>query len=369
MFGAQFNQQQRNLQQQAYQQNAVNPKRASYSSRFINTPVVTANTSSGALMQIRLVSYTNEQLSLPHGKTCVCPQGKTCPFLKPGIPSCMFSFTIIVSAPEQSVQYISSEFMPATDPTLNSGNWTTLHTMNLTSRPMAIDVFVHHLGVVIDQQTAQLEFYNYVVLVDTFVIPLANYDASQGAGTSTTATGILQQTQLQLEYSVQCANGKQGPSCDLTCTPTPGDSSSAVCVSSITGVVQSCEYSGVQVRINCPRIQIHFSICRTLPTVKYVPMVGDVSSAYRVWTIVLGCLLGVSIIFIILLIIFYVIARNQQLSDEKERQHQDYLPAAYTSPGTQPLMQKDDEWDRGDTRATGNLQSSSHDNETISNVR
>uniref|UniRef100_A0A914RKZ0 Uncharacterized protein n=1 Tax=Parascaris equorum TaxID=6256 RepID=A0A914RKZ0_PAREQ len=110
------------------------------------------NTTSAATMRLRLISYTNPTLGLPDGRTCVCPTGKSCPYLQQGIPSCMFSFT------------------------------------------MAIDVFVHHLGVVIDGATAQLEFYNYVIHVDTFVVSLANYDASVGVSVSTTAKGLLQGT-------------------------------------------------------------------------------------------------------------------------------------------------------------------------------
>ncbi|VDM46020.1 unnamed protein product [Toxocara canis] len=371
LYGRQFSQQQQTLQQRGYEQNAKNSGQNAYPSGFINTPIVNPNASSGATMRLRLVSYTNPALSLPDGKTCVCPQGKSCPYLQSGVPSCMFSFTIIVSAPDQSVQYISSEFMPVMGPTLSSGNWTALHTLNLTSRPMAIDVFVHHLGVVIDQATAQLEFYNYVIHVDTFVISLDNYDASRGVGVTTTATGVLQGTSLQVEYAVQCAAGRQGPSCDLRCTPSSFDPSSASCVSTTTGIVNWCKYSGAYI-VNCQAcangINPEGTECLQ-PTACTATRIG-VSSAYRIWTIVLGCLLGVSIIFIIVLVTFYVIARNRQLADEKQQTSMTHYtpPLLYSPPATQPLIKKDDEWNREGTRATSNLRSAPLDNETLSDV-
>jgi hypothetical protein len=44
-----------------------------------------------------------------------------------------------------------------------------------------------------------------------------------------------------------------------------------------------------------------------------------VSSGYRIWTIVLGILLGIAIIFIIILIIMYVLA-EKKLKEEQERE-------------------------------------------------
>uniref|UniRef100_A0A0M3I9Y0 Transmembrane protein n=1 Tax=Ascaris lumbricoides TaxID=6252 RepID=A0A0M3I9Y0_ASCLU len=367
-YGRQFSQQQQTLQQRGYEQNALDNKRTSYQAGFINTPLITTNTSSAATMRLRLISYTNPTLSLPDGRTCVCPTGKSCPYLQQGIPSCMFSFTVIISAPDQSVQYISSEFMPVTGSTINTGNWTALHTLNFTSKPMAIDVFVHHLGVVIDGATAQLEFYNYVIHVDTFVVSLANYDASFGVSVSTTARGLLQGTTLQLEYRVQCTGGTQGPSCDLVCTPSSTDPNSARCVSTTTGLISSCQYSGTQV-VNCNScvngINPTWTECLEQPI--YMETRVGVSSAYRVWTIVLGCLLGVAVIFVIMLVIFYTIARNRQLAAEKQQSSRTpYSTGVFTAPTLRPLIQKDDEWNREETRATNNLRSPPTDNETLS---
>lgn len=63
---------------------------------------------------------------------------------------------------------------------------------------MAVDVLVHHLGVVIDQLTAQLEFYNSLVHVDTFVESLADYSTTTEGSTPVMVTrrkqGLLQGT-------------------------------------------------------------------------------------------------------------------------------------------------------------------------------
>lgn len=66
---------------------------------------------------------------------------------------------------------------------------------------MVIDIFVHHLGVVISEATASLEYFDHLVHVDTFVVSLANYQATPYGSTTpntvqTTAIGQLQGTRF-----------------------------------------------------------------------------------------------------------------------------------------------------------------------------
>ncbi|VDN53326.1 unnamed protein product [Dracunculus medinensis] len=310
------------------------------------------NSSNGALVEVRLQAYSNPLLSLPNDKTCACPQGKSCPFLQPGVPSCLFSFIIIMSAPDQSVQYIASEFVPMASGSINSGNWTQPHVLNMTSKPMAVDVLVHHLGVVIDQLTAQLEFYNSLVHVDTFVESLADYSTTTEGSTPVMVTrrkqGLLQGTtnfkcpfdsRLQLSYSVQCIGDKVGPNCDLLCIPSGVDPLYAACKSVLSGVMSSCHYAGKQVNFYLSLLVKIFN-----------SNLNGVSSAYRIWTIVLGCLLGISILFIIILVMFFIMVEGGNFRQNSNTRR--YRADSYIKRSIQPLISKDDEWNRSETRVT-----------------
>lgn len=53
-----------------------------------------------------------------------------------------------------------------------------------------IEIIIHHLGVVINQATGSLEYFNHLIPIDTFVISLDNYSATPYG----TAPNIMQQT-------------------------------------------------------------------------------------------------------------------------------------------------------------------------------
>lgn len=331
------------------------PKAPSNSgTQFINTPVSSLNGTAGAVVQIQLLSYSDPGLTLPGGNTCACPEGQTCPYLQQGIPSCYFAFTIIISAPNQSVQYIASDFVPVTSSPINSGDWTTVQLLNMTTKPMVIDIFVHHLGVVISEATASLEYFDHLVHVDTFVVSLANYQATPYGSTTpntvqTTAIGQLQGTSLQLAYNVQCIGSMQGPNCDLTCTPVSSGQSTA-CVSSITGMQMSC-MNVSNVVSNCTPCPYGLTpdqtACSSSASISSVPT--GVSPAFRVWTIILGCLLGIAIVFIILLVVIFIAVESRKKTDAKSH----YVENPYSGRSTRPLLyQDDDDWRRGKTRAT-----------------
>ncbi|EJW71602.1 hypothetical protein WUBG_17488, partial [Wuchereria bancrofti] len=90
-------------------------------------------------------------------------------------------------------------------------------TLSATS---AIDVFVHHMGAVINAHTGELTQIQTVVHVDTFILPLNSVIPSienHLSMQSRNLNGTILQTQLTVAYSMQCKGGLIGRNCDLIC--------------------------------------------------------------------------------------------------------------------------------------------------------
>uniref|UniRef100_A0A0R3S4J3 DUF1619 domain-containing protein n=1 Tax=Elaeophora elaphi TaxID=1147741 RepID=A0A0R3S4J3_9BILA len=204
-------------------------------------------------MTIQLQQYSNPNLALPNGYTCACPSGMQCPYLQEGATTCFFSFTIIISASNQSTQIIESPFVMVPKSPINSGIWTNDNILNMTVKPSTIDIIVHHLGVVINQATGSLEYFNHLIPIDEFVISLDNYQATTYGATPNiiqqTIIGQILGTTLQLAYYVQCIDNKYGSNCDLKCIRVSSNSLNAACTSIITGMQHSCKYASDLVKI------------------------------------------------------------------------------------------------------------------------
>ncbi|VBB30232.1 unnamed protein product, partial [Acanthocheilonema viteae] len=158
--------------------------------KFKNIPVNNLNGTTGALVTIQLQQYSNPNLALPNNYTCACPSGIQCPYLQEGSTTCFFSFTIIMSASNQSTQIIENPFTMVPKSPINSGIWTNDDIVKMTVKPNTIDIIIHHLGVVINQATGNLEYFNHLIPIDTFVISLDNYHATPYG----TIPNIIQQT-------------------------------------------------------------------------------------------------------------------------------------------------------------------------------
>jgi len=209
---------------------------------------------------------------------------------------------------------------------------------------------VHHLGVVVDKLTGNLIYYNYLILVDTFAKSLQDLSPSVNAIPQVTSTEMIGQvlgTRLRVSYSVQCTGGLIGPNCDLTCNRTANNVAICWRYSTVSGTVwfvcqyTDSSYSQVGNCVDCPA-GINNNTCASGLYVQGINDQGKVSSAYRVWTIVLGCLLGLAIIFIIFLILFYCITRNKQQPPSYRTNDVSGGFRASTN-GTRPLL-KDHEW-------------------------
>uniref|UniRef100_A0A183F1U3 Laminin EGF-like domain-containing protein n=1 Tax=Heligmosomoides polygyrus TaxID=6339 RepID=A0A183F1U3_HELPZ len=191
----------------------------------------------GVTIQFQLRGYSNPQSSLPNGWTCVCPTGFTCSYLNTP-PSCYFSFTFIVSAPEC---VFAAHFTTTTPPTLLRWMqaWVTLQS--------AIDIFAHNLGAVINQADGTLVSVDTLTHADTFVVPLSDAIPAVGGVQSMsqqhTYQGKLLGTTLMLSYSISCTGPLIGPNCDLTCTTSMVNSNTAACRSNDTGFYYVCSYA------------------------------------------------------------------------------------------------------------------------------
>ncbi|PAV61384.1 hypothetical protein WR25_04910 [Diploscapter pachys] len=274
----------------------------------------------GAQVDFKLNSYSNPTFSLSNTTTCRCPISN-CNYLSENCQnSCMFSFVTVISSYDQSVQYIQSDFYPFPSGAINAGNWTQQYTFYMLSRPVAVDVFVQHLGVVIDRTTAQLLYYNHLTLVDTFVVDMYafNNNPNNVGGQALTLTGQQLGTQLSLQLNVQCINNMMGPMCDLVCnTNSVINGNTIICYNNHTNVYWACQYDNYRsLATNC-------NVCSngvfngTCNNGYFVNQLGGVAYAFRTWTIVLGVLLGIALLLLLCLILSYLICytRNRNKNE------------------------------------------------------
>lgn len=285
----------------------------------------------GAEVDLRLISYTNSGLKLPNGTTCNCPISN-CNFVPSNHQNqCQFSFVLVISCADQSIQYTQSNFYPVpNNGIITTGNWTNQHTFYMATKPISIDVFVQHLGVVIDSSSGQLLFFNHLSLVDSFVVDLSKFSTNtgnQGQGTQTlTLTGTSLQTQLQMNLNVQCINNFMGPLCDLTCNKTNAQANHLVaCFSNRTGTFSLCKWNTQLTQVvecNPCTYGVYNGACAAAVNVNNV----GVAYAFRTWTIVLGCLLGIALLLILCLILAYLICfRILNRSYPKEQYEEEYV--------------------------------------------
>ncbi|VDO43125.1 unnamed protein product [Onchocerca flexuosa] len=200
--------------------------------------------------------------------------------------------------------------------------WQRLHTFYLTSKPSAIDIFVHHMGTTINAHTGELTQIQTVVHVDTFILPLNSVIPSIGNGhlsmQSRTLNGVILQTQLTVAYSVQCKGALIGRNCDLICHEAVANTAIAVCQSNLTNFFYTCTYmknGQVQNCLPCPWGITQDSYCQNSDGGILAPSAADVvSSSFKVATIILGILVGILLIFLIVTLI-YSILMNRRARD------------------------------------------------------
>uniref|UniRef100_A0A0N5C6U5 Uncharacterized protein n=1 Tax=Strongyloides papillosus TaxID=174720 RepID=A0A0N5C6U5_STREA len=287
----------------------------------------------GAEVYVKLNSYNNPTLVMPNSTTCTCPTGKVCPYLEPNRVPCNFGFTIVMSNVEGEVKYLSSEFFPSTGYLeLTSQGIETK--VNMGSKPTSIDIFVHQFGVVINSETGALERFQYLYHVDTFVLPTRNISAAPAGGSPNkqipTLTGQLVGSTLTLEYYTQCLNNRVGPNCDIVCETTPSPSTNQIlCYSNTTGYAYTCAPGSTFASQTpnctiCPNGIVNGTCSGTVVISDYE--LGLVPSGFRIATIVLGCLLGLSLVFILFLIILFCIMRNRYA---KESNNKKYTSSGY----------------------------------------
>ncbi|KAM3725771.1 Sodium/hydrogen exchanger [Dirofilaria immitis] len=280
-----------------------------------------ASETTNVMVQIQLIDYIDQGFQLPNGQTCICPSEFSCSYLGTSIPRCYMSFTVILLSPDESVKYFSTEFMPLAP----SGNididsmslqqkkaWQQFHIFHLTSKPSAIDIFVHHMGSVINAHTGELTQIQTVVHVDTFILPLNSVIPSIENGhlsmQSRNLNGVVLQTQLTVAYSVQCKGALIGLNCDLICNEAVANRAVAVCQSNITNFFYTCTYmknGQVQNCLPCPWGITQASYCQNSKgDILALSAAGMVPSSFKVATITLGILASILLIFLIVMIIY-----------------------------------------------------------------
>uniref|UniRef100_A0A914DWZ0 Transmembrane protein n=1 Tax=Acrobeloides nanus TaxID=290746 RepID=A0A914DWZ0_9BILA len=314
----------------------------------------------GASLYFKINGYSNPGMTMPNSTTCVCPTG-SCTFLQNVPYPCLVGLTVIMASSDQYVQYISPDFVPynGSTGTLGYGNWNNDNTIQMATLPQSIDIFVHNLGVVIDKNSGNLIYFNYLTKVDTFIIDLRNNTPASSSQTPQqirqTYTGQDVQSTLDFTFSLQCQSGFNGPLCDLNCPNSGGNNQVVVCTSTITGQQSVCNYTNSNNTIQVGNCQVCVNGVNNNNTCAGLVYQSNdesnkVSKAFKVWTIVLGVLLGLAVLFIILLLVMYVILRRQSDRQTSSYQRQPNYSAGYNQRApnsmTNPLLSKNDEWPR-----------------------
>ncbi|VDO59016.1 unnamed protein product, partial [Onchocerca flexuosa] len=62
--------------------------------RDYNSESTNASETTNVIVQIQLIDYIDQDLRLPHGQTCVCPDEFSCSYLGTSVPRCYMSFTV-----------------------------------------------------------------------------------------------------------------------------------------------------------------------------------------------------------------------------------------------------------------------------------
>ncbi|KJH44907.1 hypothetical protein DICVIV_09060 [Dictyocaulus viviparus] len=296
----------------------------------------------GVTIQFQLRGYSNPQSALPNGWTCICPLGHSCNYLK-SPPTCYFGFTFIISAPDTSVRHLATDFITLDIngqlPTSQRNGWDQNYVVQLPSKPVskcifplficcisAIDIFVHHLGPVINQADGSLVSVETLTHVDTFVVPLSDAVPAVGGVQSMAQQhayqGKLLGTTLHISYSISCTGNLIGPDCDLTCTPSSISFSVASCRSNATGFFYICNYqSGGQVDNcnSCPWGVKENTYCQDEQGGVLDPYnAGVVDTGYRTATIVLSIITFILLLLLISAVVLICILRRRQKPTEKE---------------------------------------------------
>ncbi|CAB3405915.1 unnamed protein product [Caenorhabditis bovis] len=316
---------------------------------YNTTTTTQTDSNKGVTIQFQLRGFSNPSSSLPSGNTCTCPPGQTCSFLKTS-PRCYFSFTFIISSPDESVRYHMTDFYYLDQngilPQSSQNSWGQSYVMQLASKPAAIDVFAHHLGAVITQ-SGQLVQDDTLTHVDTFVVPLLDtipaVDGVQNMNQQRTYQGKLLGSSLSLSFSISCSGKLIGPACDLTCEPSKINTNTAACKSNTTGFYSICSYiSGGQVDHckNCPWGIREGTYCQDEHGDVLDPKeAGLVGSGWQTATIILAVIAILLLLWLCAVIIFVCFkSRKQQVDREMStfRKSEDRQPLHQASYRQEP---------------------------------
>ncbi|KAI6224438.1 hypothetical protein M3Y99_01400700 [Aphelenchoides fujianensis] len=242
-------------------------------------------------------------------RTCACDSGD-CILTSPQNMGyrCFFSFMIIVSSADSSVQYKATDFLLLNQAGQIDSNYTQrfseMYTFSLDNQPTAIDVFVHNLGPVINAFTKKLEQSTTVYHVDTFVHPL----------------NCELHVRLALSYSVSCRGHLIGPGCDMSCNSSTVNSNTAICVNNRTGYFSVCRWLGGRSQVtdcqNCPWGIRENAYCTDESGMGVLEAhhAGVVSEGFRTATIILGVACGLLFLLLIFTIVVCCLRQPKQQS-------------------------------------------------------
>ncbi|KAI6177785.1 CBN-PQN-89 protein [Aphelenchoides bicaudatus] len=286
-------------------------------------------------VQVQLRSYLNANSMLDASRTCLCNTGDCLMTTPQQMGSkCLFSFMIIVSSADSSVQYRATEFLALNSygqiDSNSTNKFTEVQSFTLNNQPTAIDIFVHNLGPVINAYSKKLENSNTVYHVDTFVYPLNSTSAINSRSSTqmqqASLVGNLLGTQLSLSYSVSCRGNLIGAGCDLSCNSSAVNSNTAVCINRRTGFYSVCRWQSSKTQVtdckNCPwGIKDNAYCMDESGGILEAHHAGVVSEGFRTATIILAILCGVFLLLIVLVIVVCCMRKPKQSRSSLRGQH------------------------------------------------
>lgn len=128
---------------------------------------------------------------------------------------------------------------------------------------------------------------------------------------------------MDVTFSVQCQAGFNGPDCDLACKPVRSSPPRAVCTSRLTNVSSVCGFDTTRNFVqNCTvcGAGLNNDVCNELAGITEREF--GVNKAYKVWTIVLGVVAGVLLLFCLIMLVLYVIALRKRTNKTEIRERQ-----------------------------------------------
>ncbi|CAK5078017.1 unnamed protein product [Meloidogyne enterolobii] len=188
--------------------------------------------------RLKLSRYSNPARRMQNLTTCACPQQdpSNCGRDIGGNRSpCYFSFVIVASSSDQTVNFRSTPFVVIGDTGVIEASlepeWGSELQLDFSTKPRFVDIYAYNLGPVFSLLDGRIISWSETLWpVDAWSLDLTNvlphsfYEAGPFYEQRELFGRYDTNSALNLEFSVKCIGDSMGPECDLNCKRREGDS-------------------------------------------------------------------------------------------------------------------------------------------------